>query len=145
MEYVLILLIVTFIAFIGNSIYTGIGLMESLPGIIILMLIAMAGITLEKLIPLPIPTIIYITVIGVLLAMPYSPTSEVVGTLVGKVEMLPLATPVLAYAGVSMGKDWVEFKKISWRGILLAACVMIGTFLGSAVVSHIILSIQGII
>ena len=63
----------------------------------------------------------------------------------GKVEMLPLATPVLAFAGVSMGKSWAEFKKIGWRGILVAALVMIGTFVGSAVVAQVILSMTGII
>jgi hypothetical protein len=44
-----------------------------------------------------------------------------------------------------MGKDWAEFKKIGWRGVLVSGLVMFGTFFGSAIVAEIILKIQGII
>lgn len=64
---------------------------------------------------------------------------------VGKIGMLPTVTPILAYAGVSMGKDWIEFKKIGWKGIVVAIFVMIGTYVGSALIAQLILSAQGII
>lgn len=145
LEYTLIILMITAIAFVGNWIYSDVGLLESLPGILILLCVAFVGLTLEKLIPFKIPAIVYISVLGLLVAMPYSPVGAVVAEYTGKVQMLPLATPVLAFAGVSMGKDWAAFKKIGWRGILVAACVMVGTFVGSAVVAQCILMTQGII
>lgn len=145
LEYTAILLIVAAIAIIGNFFNSGCPIDEALPGMLILLAIAFVGITLSKVIPLPIPSVLYITIIGVLLAMPYSPTSEVVVYYVDKLQMLSLSAPVLAYAGINMGKDWAEFKKIGWRGILVSICVMVGTFVGSAVIAQIILSIQGII
>ncbi|POP31012.1 hypothetical protein C3B58_18405 [Lactonifactor longoviformis] len=145
LEYCLIMLLITAIAYIGNWIYSDFGLMESLPGILILLAIAFVGYTLSELIPFNIPSVVYISIVGLLVAMPVSPLSEAVVAYTGKVEMLPLATPVLAFAGVSMGKSWAEFKKIGWRGILVAALVMIGTFVGSAVVAQVILSMTGII
>ena len=145
LEYCLIMLLITAIAYIGNWIYSDFGLMESLPGILILLAIAFVGYTLSELIPFNIPSVVYISIVGLLVAMPVSPLSEMVVAYTGKVEMLPLATPVLAVAGVSMGKSWAEFKKIGWRGILVAALVMIGTFVGSAVVAQVILSMTGII
>ena len=78
--------------------------------------------------------------------MPYNTiTGPFVSAEVGKIGLLPLATPILAYAGVSIGKDWVEFKKIGWRGIIVAFLVMIGTYIGSAIIAQIILKAQGII
>ena len=145
LEYCLIMLLITAIAYIGNWIYSDFGLMESLPGILMLLAIAFVGYTLSELIPFNIPSVVYISIVGLLVAMPVSPLSEAVVAYTGKVEMLPLATPVLAFAGVSMGKSWAEFKKIGWRGILVAALVMIGTFVGSAVVAQVILSMTGII
>ena len=151
-EYVLICAMCAVICLIGNCINTitdanpdvYVSLLEGLPGVAILLGIAILGLTLSKLVP-KIPAVVWITVIGVLLAMPYSPTGAVVAEQVNKIGLLPAATPVLAYAGVSMGKSWVDFKKIGWRGIDVAIFDMIGTYVGSAVIAHIVLSIQGII
>ncbi|MGE4213496.1 MAG: hypothetical protein AB7E42_01800, partial [Anaerotignaceae bacterium] len=96
-------------------------------------------------IPIPVPSIIWITVIAILLSVPSMPTSQYVVASTNKIALLATCTPVLAYAGVSMGKDWAEFKKIGWRGILIAGMVMFGTFFGSAVIAQIILKVQGII
>ena len=112
---------------------------------VVLFGIAFVGTTLARLIPVKIPAVIWITVIGILLAIEGSPTAPYVTEAVGKIGLLPLATPVLAYAGVNIGKDWAEFKKIGWRGILVTLCVMVGTFVGSAVIANIILHAQGTI
>lgn len=145
-NFALILIIVAVIALLGNWVFTkgANPLLESLPGMLILMAVAFGGILLSKLVP-KITSIIWITIIGILLAMPASPTSEYVVTQVGKIQMLPLATPILAYAGVNMGKDWKEFKRIGWKGIIVAVLVMFGTFIGSAIIAHFVLKAQGII
>ena len=151
-EYVLICAICTVISLIGNCINTitdanpdvYVSILEGIPGMAILLGIAIVGLTLSKLVP-KIPSVVWITVIGILLAMPYSPTGAFVAEQVNKIGLLPSVTPVLAYAGVSMGKSWVDFKTIGWRGIIVAIFVMIGTYVGSAVIANIVLSIQGII
>ena len=147
LEYVLIMLIIAAIALVGNWVSSkfATSLVDSIPGMLILLGIALLGTTLARIIPVKIPAIIYITVIGILLAIEGSPTAEYVTTEVGKIGLLPLATPVLAYAGVNIGKDWAEFKKIGWKGIVVTLCVMVGTFVGSAVIAHLIMKAQGII
>lgn len=151
-EFVLILAISAVISLIGNTINTitdgnpdtFVSILDGLPGILILFAIAIVSTLLNAVFP-KIPTIIYITFIGIILGMPYSPTGAYVAEQVNKIGLLPSVTPVLAYAGVSMGKDWLEFKKIGWRGIVVAIFVMIGTYVGSALIAQIILSVQGII
>ena len=151
-EFVLILAISAVISLIGNTINTitdgnpdtFVSILDGLPGMLILFAIAIVSTLLNAVFP-KIPTIIYITFIGIILGMPYSPTGAYVAEQVNKIGLLPSVTPVLAYAGVSMGKDWLEFKKIGWRGIVVAIFGMIGTYVGSALIAQIILSAQGII
>ena len=151
-EFVLILAISAVISLIGNTINTitdgnpdtFVSILDGLPGMLILFAIAIVSTLLNAVFP-KIPTIIYITFIVIILGMPYSPTGAYVAEQVNKIGLLPSVTPVLAYAGVSMGKDWLEFKKIGWRGIVVAIFVMIGTYVGSALIAQIILSAQGII
>ena len=147
LEYTLVMLITAAVVMIGNWISSefSVTLLESIPGILILLGIAILGTTLSKVMPGNIPGIIYITFIGIFLAVEISPTAAYVNEMVGKIGLLPLATPVLAYAGVNIGKDWAEFKKMGWRGILVTLCVVVGTFIGSAVIAQIILSAQGLI
>lgn len=152
-EFVLILTISGVLILIGNTITTitdanpdvWTSPLKGLPGILILWAIALAGTILGTVIP-KIPTAIWITIIGVLLAMPYNTvTAPFIVKYVNEINLLATCTPILAYAGVSIGKDWLEFKRIGWRGILVAIFVMIGTYLGSAIIAQIILSAQGII
>lgn len=152
-EYVVMLVIMSVLVLIGNMINTitdknpdtFVSVLDGLPGLLILLAIALVGTLLGEAIP-KVPTAIWITLIGILLAMPYNTvTAPFIVAEVGKIGLLPAATPVLAYAGVSIGKDWIEFKKIGWKGIVVALLVMIGTYLGSAIIAQIILSAQGII
>ena len=74
-EYVLICTICMVISLIGNCINTitdanpdvYVSILEGLPGMLILLGIAIAGITLSKLVP-KVPSVVWITVIGILLA-----------------------------------------------------------------------------
>lgn len=152
-EYLLIILISACITMFGNCINTitdgnpdtFVSVLDGIPGLLILVAIGYAGCMLGLLVP-KIPTVIWITLIGILLAMPYNTiTGPFVAEQVGKLGLLSCSAPVLAYAGVSIGKDWIEFKKIGLKGIIVAVFVMIGTYLGSALVAQFILSMQGII
>lgn len=152
-EYVLILTISGVLILIGNMINTitdknpdtFVSVLTGIPGVLILLAIALAGSILGAVIP-KIPTAIWITLIGVLVAMPYNTvTAPFVVAEVNKIGILPTCTPILAYAGVSIGKDWTEFKRIGWRGIVVALFVMVGTYVGSALIAQAILAVQGII
>ena len=152
-EWLFILCISCTIVIFGNTVNTltdknpdaWLSPLANIPGVLILLIISLIGLILAELVP-AVHVSIWITLIGVLLAMPYNPvTGPFVAEQVGKIGLLPLATPILAYAGVSIGKDWVEFKKIGWRGIIVAFLVMIGTYVGSAIIAQIILKAQGLI
>src|SRR5690625_4820389 len=112
---------------------------------IVLILICLAGFILRELIPVNFPSIAYISIIGVIVSMPWMPGAEKVAEWTGEVELLPLATPILAYAGIAIGRSWTDFVKLGWKTIVVACLVMLGTFIGSAIIAEIILRVQGII
>ena len=54
-------------------------------------------------------------------------------------------TPILAYAGLCVGKDLEAFKKLSWRIIPVALCVAAGTFLCATMRAEFVLHLEGVI
>lgn len=144
-EWILLLGIFGVTALIGNWAGYDVLPLKAVPGMITLIVICLAGFILKKLIPVNFPSIAYISIIGVIVSMPWFPGSERVVQWTSEVQLLALATPILAYAGIAIGRSWTDFVKLGWKTIVVATLVMLGTFLGSAVIAEIILRFQGII
>ena len=146
LDWLLMLLIFGVLTLIINTFSYKNSIVESIPGMLVLIGITFVGMLLAKLIPLKIPAIIYISVIALVISLPvFGPVSEFVYNSTNKISTLGLCTVILAYSGVAIGKSWAEFKKMGWRGIVVTLCVILGTFLGSALVSQLVLKMQGII
>lgn len=141
----LTLVVVGLIALISNWIGQDIMPSKAVPGILALMGIALVGMILQQIIPLNIPSIAYIGVLGLVLTIPGMPTAPYIVSWTHHVELMALATPVVAYAGISIGNSWADFAKLGWKTIVVGMVVLLSTYVGSAVVAHIVLKIQGII
>lgn len=141
LEWTLVLLITGTIIVVGNLIGYEHNIIESIPGMLILVGISVVGLILAKVIPINMPAMCYISIIGILLALPMSPTSDFVVEATNKVELMAICTPVLAYTGISIGKSWAEFKKIGWIGVVVTLLVMFGTFFTSALFAEILIRI----
>ena len=50
-----------------------------------------------------------------------------------------------AYAGMSIGDQVKTFARQGWKMILVGVFVMTGTFLGSAIISQVVLSLTNVI
>ena len=122
---------------LANFVGFDVGFMESLPGILVLLVIAAAGVAVSKVIPLKLPVVAYVSIIGLLAACPVSPCREFVIT-------APL-TMVGAYAGISISDQIRSFLKQGWKMILVGVVVMTGTFIGSAVIAQVVMMITGTI
>lgn len=144
-EWTLLLVIFGFTALFGNWAGYEILPLAAVPGMIVLILICLAGFILRELIPINFPSIAYISIIGVVVSMPWMPGSELIVEWTNEVQLLALATPILAYAGIAIGRSWTDFVKLGWKTIVVASLVMLGTFLGSALIAEFVLRLQGII
>jgi len=144
-EWTLVLLIVGAITLIGNWIGYDVMPVTAIPGILVLILISIIGLILGKLIPVQIPAVAYISLIAIIVSIPGVPGAEKVVEWTTQVNMLAITTPILAYAGIAIGRSWADFRKIGWKSIIVGICVLLGTFLGSAVIAEIVLRWQGVI
>lgn len=114
----------------------------SLAGMIILTLITLVGYFLSYVVPAKkISAVLWISIIAILIASPISPVSEFVVKSVDKISINAIITPILAYAGIIIGKDWGAFKKVGARGIIVSIFVIVGTFLVSSLLGDFFMSI----
>ena len=144
-NWILTLIVVGFISLMSNWIGYGTLPFNALPGISVLMVIALIGLILCNIIPFNIPSIAYIGILGLILTIPGVPGSMHIIEWTEKVDLLSLATPVVAYAGVSIGNSWTDFAKLGWKTVVVGIVILISTYVGSAVVAEIVLRLQGIV
>ena len=143
-NWILLLLIFSVITAIGNYLGYKHPMTDSLVGMGILSFVTLAGVWLERYLPFNVSSILYISIIGILIAFPGMPTSDFVLYYVSKVELLAIVTVFLAYVGIGMGKSWDEFKALGWRAVVITILVIAATYYGAAIVAHIILVLTGV-
>ena len=143
-NWILLLIIFSIITVIGNYLAYKHPMTDSLVGMAILSVITLAGVWMERYLPLNVSSILYISVIGIVLAFPGMPTSDFVLYYVSKIELLSIVTVFLAYVGIGMGKSWNEFKTLGLRAIVVTILVIASTYLGSALVAHVVLVMTGV-
>ncbi|WP_297281253.1 hypothetical protein [uncultured Anaerococcus sp.] len=139
---ILIALLFTIVACTVSNIIGYDSLGNSLPGILVLSAITIVGYFLSYVIPIKkISAVLWISILAILLASPISPVSDFVIKSVDSVNINAIITPILAYAGVIIGKDWGAFKSVGVKGIIVAIFVIVGTFLISALLGDFFMGI----
>lgn len=126
---------------LANFVGFQVGFLDSLPGIVILLLISLASVALSKLIPVRLPVIAYCSLLGLFLACPLSPVREFVIESAGKINFTAPLTMVGAFAGISISDQLKEFARQGWKMVVIAGLVMVGTFVCSAVIANVTLSL----
>ena len=144
LNWILLLIIFSIITVVGNYLGYKHPMYDSLVGMAILSVITLIGVWLEREVPFDISSIIYISVMGIVIAFPGMPTSEFVLHYVSQVELLSIVTVFLAYVGIGMGKSWDEFKALGWRAVVITVLVIAATYYGAAIVAHIVLVLTGV-
>lgn len=130
---------------LANFVGFNVGFMDSLPGILILLAISAAGVIVSKIVPLKLPIVAYVSIIGLLTACPISPCREFVIEAANKINFTAPLTMVGAYAGISISGQIKSFLKQGWKMIVIGVFVMTGTFICSALIAQIVLSITAAI
>lgn len=139
------LVVIGVVTVVGNAIGYGVSPVEAAPGMALIAVIGFVSLLLGRHVPLEFPAFAYATVIGLVLSLPFSPVQELVLSLTDPVQFLATTTPILAYAGLSIGLQVTSMKRMSWKIVVVAICAFTGTFVGSALIAQVILSYQGLI
>lgn len=142
-EKVKILSLIGVIAIIGNWVGYKVNPIEALPGILIIVIITISGLALTNYLPIKIPAVVWISFIALITTTPIFPGNGWIVEQTSKIDFMAIATPILAYAGLSLGKDIDAFKKLGWRIVVISIVVYTGTFLFASLFAEIVFKIQG--
>lgn len=146
LETIFLLILVAIIMAAGNTIGYHIDFITSLEALGILVVISIIGFLISKL-PIfrKLPVILWVSIVAAIVSSPVFPLHETIVQVTDKVSLLAVCTPVLAYAGLAIGKDLALFKRISWRIIPVSLAVFSGTFIFAALIAQITLHWEGVI
>ena len=120
---------------------------DSIIGVLLLSAISLVGLTIGNFMSrfVKLPSMIYVSLLGLLLACPVSPVQDIIVETTTPVAFLAPATALGVFAGISLGKDLKEFAKMGWKLVLITLFVITGTFIFSALVADVVLKITGAI
>ena len=142
-----LLLMVSVIIILTNIIGYKMPVKDSIIGVLLLSAISLIGLTISKFMSrfVKLPSMMYVSLLGLLLACPVSPVKDIVVETPTPVAFLAPATALGAFAGISLGKDLKDFTKMGWKLVLITLFVITGTFIFSALVADIVLKMTGAI
>lgn len=142
-----LLLMVSVIIILTNVIGYKKPVKDSIIGVLLLSAISLIGLTISKFMSrfVKLPSMMYVSLLGLLLACPVSPVKDIVVGTTTPVAFLAPATALGAFAGISLGKDLKDFAKMGWKLVLITLFVITGTFIFSALVADIVLKMTGAI
>ena len=142
-----LLLMVSVIIILTNVIGYKMPVKDSIIGVLLLSAISLIGLTISKFMSrfVKLPSMMYVSLLGLLLACPVSPVKDIVVGTTSSVVFLAPATALGAFAGISLGKDLKDFAKMGWKLVLITLFVITGTFIFSALVADVVLKMTGAI
>ena len=142
-----LLLMVSVVIILTNVIGYKMPVGDSIIGVLLLSAISLVGLTISNFMSrfVKLPSMIYVSLLGLLLACPVSPVKDIIVETTTPVAFLAPATALGAFAGISLGKDLKEFAKMGWKLVVITLFVITGTFIFSALVADVVLKIIGVI
>ena len=142
-DYSKMIILSALLVLIGQWVGKGISPSEALPGMVLVTLVVITGLALKEFLPFKFPAFAWVTLLALIFSLPAFPGSDVFMKLTNKVDFLSTTTPILAFAGISVGNKIDVLKKLSWKLVVIALIVFTSTYFGSALISQLILSLQG--
>ena len=134
-----LLLMVSVIIILTNVIGYKMPVKDSIIGVLLLSAISLIGLTISKFMSrfVKLPSMMYVSLLGLLLACPVSPVKDIV---VGTTSSVAFLAPATA-----LGEDLKDFAKMGWKLVLITLFVITGTFIFSALVADVVLKMTGAI
>lgn len=136
------LAVVTLISIPLQLIATDLTLGGVLAGLTALYVLCVLGLLITKYSPFYLPSVAWISLVGIVVTLPFMPWFEWFTGLVTEIDFLALAVPPLAYAGLAISKLELDvMRRSGWKILIVAILVFIGTYVGSAAIAEFMLRV----
>jgi hypothetical protein len=141
-HHALLLLVACVLGLISNWVAIKVDPITALPGMALLYVMSLVGLLLARFMPFYLPSVAWISLVAILATIPGVPGSAYIVGEVDKLNFLALATPALAYGGLALTQNEFQIARTSgWKIVIVAVCVMFGTYMGSVVVADLTLKL----
>ncbi|MBC3536729.1 DUF3100 domain-containing protein [Megasphaera hominis] len=131
---------------IGNFVGFKVNPADDFIGCLMIIAICFAGILIARIPGLKkLPVVFWVSIIAVIVSIPSVPGATTITAATNPVNFLAACTPILAYGGLSLGKDIPAFKRLSWRIVPVALMVASGTFICATLMAEVMLHLEGVI
>ena len=112
---------------------------DVLMGLAIIVAIVAVGYSIYRIASSILPAVLFVSLIAMAVTYPGVPFAAEVAALTAKINFIALATPVIAFAGLSIAKDVPAFRKLGWRIVLVSLAANAGTFLGATFIAQFLI------
>jgi hypothetical protein len=127
-------------ALIGNYLaYKTVPDAQVISGLAIIIAAVIVGHGIYTLTKGILPAVVWVSLLAMALTYPGMPFSAEIAALTGKINFLALATPLLAFAGLSIAKDVPVFRRLGWRIVIVSLMANAGTFIGATFIAQFFL------
>lgn len=121
-------------------------LMELGKATLVSFVLVVLSILLKNFVKKPnLPGFAWSTLVAFALTLPISPVADFIVNTLQVYSFGLVGIPLLAFAGIAVGEQLEVFKKLSWKIVLISFVVMASTYFGSALISNIVLALNGMI
>lgn len=144
-EQIIIFLLAGLVSVIANFVGYHVPIVDSIMAVGLLLIVTWVGMGVSHIIPIKLPNVFWISVVAMLSTSSLNPFASTFITVLGKINFMAIATTILAYAGLSIGKDLKLFKEISWQMVIVALVVYTGTFVFATSIAQLVLKFEGVI
>lgn len=116
----------------------------AIPGMMMIIALSLLAFSIRDIFPkFPLPAYACATIIGMIVSLEALPISKFFAPQIGRVEFMPMCTPLLAFAGISVGDKIEELKAMSWKIVIISVVVFTTIFFACAIIAQTVLKIQG--
>jgi hypothetical protein len=129
-------LVVGAVSIVCNSILTGSSPLDSVPCMLIILVVLAVNDVLVRLIGGRLPAVCIVSLVAMAITSPWCPWAETINALSNHLDFLSVTPPMLALAGLSIAKDIPAFRKLGWRIVLVSFVANTGSFLVASVVAQ---------
>ncbi|WP_119387963.1 DUF3100 domain-containing protein [Taklimakanibacter lacteus] len=132
------LMISAILGLLASSIMTSTAPWSNAAGVAFLYATSLFGIAIATIIPMNFPAVGWAAILTLLATMPGVPGADFIVSQVKTIDLTALAVPALAYGGLALTRnEFIIARKAGWKIVIVAILVMLGTFLGSAIVAEL--------
>ncbi|MGF1757709.1 hypothetical protein L4D76_07140 [Photobacterium sagamiensis] len=133
------------LAMFTQTLTTGISPIEMVDSFVAMSIVIFLALVTKHFLPSSLPAFAYATIVGIAICLPDTVVRTFFLDSVGKISFLSCCVPLLAFAGLSVGGQMEELKKMSWKVIVIFLIVSTCCFFGASMIAQIGFTMKGII